>query len=255
MNPSIRGNPHIREPERESWPNATSAGDSADSRAVLADAQPATIVEARQQRHQAGAIWRPERTSPRRSHRGADGVERSMPRAHGPKPRTRQRGQTAPRGEPPAAIARWPRASNVLPVASRPARAHTYLASDDERRRLERDLHDGVQNELVSLIVKLQLAEEDHHTPPELAGTLSALAAHAEAALDSVREIAHGIYPSSLAAFGVERAIRAQAARASMDVRLKGPRLAAPKRPRPPCTSPAWRRSRTSQNTPAAPHT
>ena len=101
-------------------------------------------------------------------------------------------------------------------------RAHRGCGSRrDERRRLERDLHDGVHNELVSLIVKLQLAEEHHHTPPELAGTLSALAAHAEAALDSVREIAHGIDPSSLAAFGVERVIRAQAARASMNVRLE----------------------------------
>ena len=115
-------------------------------------------------------------------------------------------------------------ASNILPVASRPARAHTYLASDDERRRLERDLHDCVQNELVSLIVRLHLAKEDRHTPPELAGTLSALSAHAEAALDSVREIAQGIYPSSLAAFGVEPALRAQTARAAMDVTPIGDR-------------------------------
>ena len=113
-------------------------------------------------------------------------------------------------------------ASNVQPVASRPARAHNYLASDDERRRLERDLHDGARNEIVALIVKLQHAQEDRHTPPELAGTLSALAARAEAALDAVREIAHGIYPSALAAFGVERALRAQARPASIDVSVSG---------------------------------
>jgi hypothetical protein len=63
MNPSSRGKPHIPQPEKESWPNARSAGDSATSRAVLADAHPATIVQARQQRHQYGGIWRPERTT------------------------------------------------------------------------------------------------------------------------------------------------------------------------------------------------
>jgi signal transduction histidine kinase len=87
---------------------------------------------------------------------------------------------------------------------------------------LERDLHDGVQNELVALIVKLQQAGEDPHTPPELAGALCAIAARAEAALDAVREIAHGIYPSALAAFGVEQALRAQAGPGSIDVSVLG---------------------------------
>jgi signal transduction histidine kinase len=90
--------------------------------------------------------------------------------------------------------------TNPQPVASRPARARTYLTGDDDRRRLKRDLHDGVQNEIVALIVKHQVAAEDRHTPPELAGTLSPLAARAEAALDAVREI----YQSALALFGEE---------------------------------------------------
>jgi signal transduction histidine kinase len=100
--------------------------------------------------------------------------------------------------------------------------ARTFLAGEDERRCLERDLHDGVQNELVALIVKFRRAEEDRDTPPALAGTLSALAACAEASLDSVREIAHEIYPSALAAFGVLEALRAQARRASIDASLEG---------------------------------
>jgi signal transduction histidine kinase len=63
--------------------------------------------------------------------------------------------------------------SSLQPVqASR--RVRTALASDEERRRLERDLHDGVQNELVALIVKLSLAQQDPDTPHALAGTLSA---------------------------------------------------------------------------------
>jgi signal transduction histidine kinase len=113
--------------------------------------------------------------------------------------------------------------SNLQPVhASRSARMRTFLAGEDERRRLERDLHDGVQNELVALIVKLRLAEQDRDTPPALAGMLSALATRAEGALDSVREIAHGIYPSALAAFGVLQALRALARRASTNVSLEG---------------------------------
>jgi signal transduction histidine kinase len=108
------------------------------------------------------------------------------------------------------------------PCRRRGPRAHTYLADERECQRIERDLHDGVQNELVSLIVKLRLAEEDRDTPPALAGTLAALGASAEATLDSVREIAHGIYPSTLAAFGVLGALRAQATRASINVNLEG---------------------------------
>ncbi len=105
---------------------------------------------------------------------------------------------------------------------SLPLRARSFLAGEDERRRLERDLHDGVQNELVALIVKLTMAEQDPDTPPAIAGNLSELVARAEAALRSVREIAHGIYPSPLAAFGVLEALRAQAMRTSLAVSFEG---------------------------------
>ena len=123
--------------------------------------------------------------------------------------------------------------------APRPARAPTAVPLADERRRLERDLHDGVQNELVALIVKLALAQQDAETPPALVEMLAGLEARAQAALDSVRNIARGIYPPPLADFGLAKALRAQAARAAVDVRLKGARLAAPKKPRRPSTSPA----------------
>jgi signal transduction histidine kinase len=49
--------------------------------------------------------------------------------------------------------------------ASSRARAGDFLAGDEKRRRLERDLHDGVQNELVALIVELTLVAEDRGTP------------------------------------------------------------------------------------------
>jgi signal transduction histidine kinase len=91
-----------------------------------------------------------------------------------------------------------------------------------ERRRLERDLHDGVQNDLVSLMLKLQLAEEDRDTPAALVSKLSALGDCAEAALDSVREIARGTYRTRLADVGVVEALRAQTARGSIDVSFVG---------------------------------
>ena len=221
MNPSIPGNPHIPDVGRESWPSAKSAGDSTNSRDVLPDANPATIVEARQQRHQVDGVWRPERTA-------RDGLIEALTALTG-----RCRALTARNRELASEVkllsadrrqlrSRMAAASNGQPMGSRPARAHIYFAGDDERRRLERDLHDGVEDKIVALIGGLQLAERDRDTPPALAGTLSALGAHAEAALDSARELAHGMYPSSLAAFGVERALRAQAARASMNVRLEG---------------------------------
>jgi signal transduction histidine kinase len=90
------------------------------------------------------------------------------------------------------------------------------------RRRVARDLHDGVQNELVSLIIGLSLAEDDRHTPPELAAGLAVLRARAQSTLSGIREIAHGIRPPLLAAAGVIEALRAQAALAPITVNLVG---------------------------------
>ena len=104
----------------------------------------------------------------------------------------------------------------------RPTQPPTAVSFDDERQRLERDLHDGVQNELIGLIIKLALAQEDAKTPPALVEMLAGLEARAQAALDSVRNIARGIRPSLLADFGLAEALRAQAARAPVDVRLVG---------------------------------
>jgi signal transduction histidine kinase len=95
-------------------------------------------------------------------------------------------------------------------------------AAARERRRLARDLHDGVQNELVALIVDLAVAEQDRDTPPALAARLSALRTRAGATLDAIREIAQGVTPPILAAAGFVDAIRAQAERAPMTARLTG---------------------------------
>jgi signal transduction histidine kinase len=89
-------------------------------------------------------------------------------------------------------------------------------------RRLERDLHDGVQNELVALIVGLAITQQDPDTPPGLADILAVLEARAQAVLDSVRSIARGMCPPLLADFGVADALRAQAVRAAIRVSVAG---------------------------------
>jgi signal transduction histidine kinase len=219
MNASSRGNPHICDPESDSWPNARSTGDSTNGRAVHADEHPETLADALQQRDQARRIARRDRTTREGLIEALRGLsDRSVALETQNRELAAEIKQLRGERERRSAV---PRKSHPV-QASLPIQARTFLAGEDERRRLERDLHDGVQNELVALIVKLTLAEEDHNTPPALAGTLPDLVARAEAALHSVREIAHGIYPSPLAAFGVLEALRAQAMRASLDIRVEG---------------------------------
>jgi signal transduction histidine kinase len=112
---------------------------------------------------------------------------------------------------------------SVQPIRPTPTdRAPIAPGDVDDGQRLERDLHDGVQNELVALIFKLARAHQDPETPAQLAHTLAELEAHAQAALDSVRRIAQGNYPPLLAGFGLRAALRAQAARVSIGPRLVG---------------------------------
>ena len=103
-----------------------------------------------------------------------------------------------------------------------PERAPIARGGVDDRQRLERDLYDGVQNQLVALIVKLALAQEDPETPPALAHMLADFEAHAHAALHAVRNIARGIYPPQLTDFGPREALRAQAMRGAIRVNLAG---------------------------------
>jgi signal transduction histidine kinase len=101
----------------------------------------------------------------------------------------------------------------------RESRARIVASADAERRRVERDLHDGAQQHLVALAVNLRLATDILAEDPA-AGTemLGQLAADVQATIREVRELAHGIYPPLLADNGLEEALRAAASRATVPV-------------------------------------
>ena len=112
----------------------------------------------------------------------------------------------------------------------RSSRARIVEAGDTERRRLERNLHDGAQQRLVSLSLSLSLMEGQLESP-EQAATVAALRAELTGALDELRELARGLHPAILVDHGLGAALDALAARVSipveLDIDLDG-RLAAP---------------------------
>ena len=88
------------------------------------------------------------------------------------------------------------------------SRARLVHAEDASRRRLERDLHDGVQQELVALLTRLGLARNQLHRDPELADqTLAEGVRDAQRTLLSLQEVARGIHPPLLRDRGIAAAI------------------------------------------------
>jgi signal transduction histidine kinase len=97
------------------------------------------------------------------------------------------------------------------------SRARIQATADDERRRIERDLHDGAQQRLVALRIKLELeAEEVDREDATRAATLRRLGEDVEEAIDEVRSLARGIYPAALADRGLVEALRAAALRSPL---------------------------------------
>jgi PAS domain S-box-containing protein len=96
------------------------------------------------------------------------------------------------------------------------SRARIVQAGDEERRRLERNLHDGAQQRLVSLALMLRLAARRHPDDEDLARAGEELS-HA---LQELRELARGIHPAVLTERGLEPALRALADRAPVPVEL-----------------------------------
>ena len=97
------------------------------------------------------------------------------------------------------------------------SRARIQATADDERRRIERDLHDGAQQQLVALRIKLELAAERlDGSDVGNADLLRQLGSEIDHALDEVRSLARGIYPSTLADRGLTEALRSAALQAAL---------------------------------------
>jgi len=103
----------------------------------------------------------------------------------------------------------------------RASRQRLVAAQDHERRRLERDLHDGAQQNLVAIKVKLGLAEMMARKDPARAKSLvTQLKADTDEALETLRDLARGIYPPLLADKGLAAALEAQARKATVPVEV-----------------------------------
>ncbi len=99
------------------------------------------------------------------------------------------------------------------------SRTETLRAADSERHRLERDLHDGAQQRLVALLIRLRIAGEQlGRTPEATAETLTAAETELQVALDELRELSQGLHPAVLGDLGLVTAIRSVAARASQRI-------------------------------------
>jgi signal transduction histidine kinase len=102
------------------------------------------------------------------------------------------------------------------------SRQRLVAAQDQERRKLERNIHDGAQQQLVALAVKLRLAQQFVDRDAERAkALLEDLQTATAQALDDLRDLARGIYPPLLADKGLPAALQAQATRASLPVRVE----------------------------------
>jgi signal transduction histidine kinase len=103
----------------------------------------------------------------------------------------------------------------------RASRQRLVTAQDEERRRLERDLHDGAQQHLVALKIKLGLAEAAAQPETRVRTLIAQLKQDADAALDTMRDLARGIYPPLLASDGLEAALRGQIRRITVPIELE----------------------------------
>ena len=101
----------------------------------------------------------------------------------------------------------------------RESRARIVASGDAERRRVERDLHDGAQQHLVALAVNLRLTKDIIADDLEAgAEMLDQMVGDVQVTIKELRELAHGIYPPLLADAGLGEALRAAASRAALPV-------------------------------------
>jgi signal transduction histidine kinase len=100
------------------------------------------------------------------------------------------------------------------------SRARIVAAADRERRRIERDLHDGTQQRLVSLMLDLRAAATAPDDVPRLRARLDRVVEGLAATLDELRETSRGIHPAVLSEGGLPSALRALARRSAVPVEL-----------------------------------
>jgi signal transduction histidine kinase len=112
--------------------------------------------------------------------------------------------------------------AEVAMLEVRRSRGRIAASADRERRRIERDLHDGAQQRLVALRIELELAEELVRCDLEQGiARLRALEGELDEALEELRSLAHGVYPPLLADRGLAEALRAVAARSALPVAVE----------------------------------
>lgn len=103
----------------------------------------------------------------------------------------------------------------------RASRARIVAASNERRRAIERTLHDGAQQHLVAMAVKLRLAESAIDDDPDGAKKmLEELRGEVQATVQHLRDLAHGIFPPLLADRGLGEALGAAAGRAAVSVNI-----------------------------------
>jgi signal transduction histidine kinase len=103
----------------------------------------------------------------------------------------------------------------------RASRRRLVEAQDAERRKIERNLHDGAQQQLIALAIQLNLLAESAGEPDLVRQAIPDLKAQLSAALDDLRALARGIYPPLLADQGLITALRAQVTRSPVPVVLE----------------------------------
>jgi signal transduction histidine kinase len=109
----------------------------------------------------------------------------------------------------------------------RASRQRLAAAQDEERRKIERNIHDGAQQQLVALAVKLRLAETlaTGEGAEKTAATLEQLRSDAGTALEDLRDLARGIFPPLLADKGLPDAIASQARKSSVPIDIEADRV------------------------------
>ena len=100
------------------------------------------------------------------------------------------------------------------------SRARIVATGDAERRKIERNLHDGAQQHLVALAVNLRLVRDIVSDNPDASEMLEMLADSVKDTIQELRDLAHGIYPPLLMDSGLPEALRAAAGRSPLDVQV-----------------------------------